>query len=48
MKFWNRLRWFGLAVFLLLLVRLWLGESSLGDAEAGDDLVPAPKFLSNP
>ena len=48
MKFWNRLRWFAPAVFSFVLVGLWLTQSPLSDADTGDDLVPAPKFFSNP
>jgi hypothetical protein len=48
MKFWNLLRWFALAVFFLLLVGLWAGESSNSDVDTDDDLVPAPKFFTNP
>jgi len=47
MKFWNRLRWFGRAMFLLLLVGLWVSESPQGDRDPGDELVSAPKYSSN-
>jgi hypothetical protein len=48
MKFWNRLRWFGLAVFFLVLLGVWLTESPQGDRDPGGELVPAPKFPTNP
>jgi len=47
MKFWKRLRWFGRAMFLLLLVGLWVSESPHGDRDSGDQLVSAKKYLSN-
>ncbi len=48
MKFWNRLRWFGLAVFFLVLVGLWVSESPGNSAGGSSDMVPAPKFNVTP
>jgi hypothetical protein len=48
MKFWNRLRWFALAVFFLALVGLWVTESPGNSSGSGSDVVPAPKFNVTP
>ena len=48
MKFWNRLRWFALAVFFLLLVSLWASESPGNSAGGSSDVVPAPIFNVTP
>lgn len=44
MKFWNRLSWFALIAFLLILVVLWF----FGPTGSSTDLISAPKFPTNP
>jgi hypothetical protein len=44
MKFWNRLRWFALISFLLILVVLWFS----GPTGSSTDLISAPKFSVTP